>query len=167
MWDRKISDAEARARLKEPDSDKFITMAALLLSRKNNPKEVFKRYLDPLVFCRRWAAIKRKMRQDEWNNTRIIYWQAIYENLIERYREKGIVFRKEAPLVKEPLCKEVGKRIGDVRRQAGLSQKELAKKIRVSQQLISRIEKGGENVSLVTLANIARALSKNVEILLI
>jgi len=46
----------------------------------------------------------------------------------------------------------------------GLSQKDFAKKIGVSQQLISRIEQGRENVSLGTLDNISRALGKELRI---
>lgn len=167
LWDRKTSDAEARKILKNPGSGKFITLAALLLSRKGGPKEVFKHYLDPLIFCKHWNHIKREMRKDKWDEPRIVYWQAVYEVLSEKYRKKGIVFRKEVPQIKEPLCRETGKRISDIRREQNLSQKELAKKIGVSQQLISRIEKGGENISLVTLANIAHALNKKVEISLI
>lgn len=164
LWDRKTTDAEARKILKNPASERFITFAALLLARTNHPKEVFEYYINPLVFCKQWVSIKRQMRKDKWTSDRIIYWQAVYEHLIDKYRRKGIIFRNEAVVTKEPLCKEAGKLISDSRQEQGLLQKELAKKIRVSQQLISRIEKGRENISLATLANIARALKKKVEI---
>lgn len=163
LWDRKITDAKARGSLKKPGTEGFFTMAALLLSRKNIPNDVFKNYLDPLVFCKYWFAIKRKMRQDRWSDPRIIFWQAIYEKLADKYRKKGVGFRKEIS-VKEPLCASTGKKVAGIRREQGLSQKEIAKKIGVSQQLISRIEKGGENISLGTLTNIARALNKAIEI---
>lgn len=164
LWDRKIPDSKAKKALKEPDSKNFIALAALLLSRKNDPREVFKGYLDPLVFCKQWASIKRRMRQDKWNEPRIIFWQAIYEKLADKYRKKGIIFRKEILQVRDPLCQETGMRMGAIRRHQGLSQKELAEKIGISQQLISRIEKGRENVSLITLTNIARALNMRVDV---
>lgn len=167
LWDRKISDAKAKRALLDPGSSDFITLAALLLSRKNDPKEVFNKYIDPLVFCKQWTSIKRRMRRDKWSSPRIIFWQAIYENLAEKYRAKGVVFRKNLPQLRKPICQLTGKRISDMRRQQGLSQKELAKKIGISQQLISRIEKGSENMSLITLTTIARALDKRVEIDLI
>ena len=163
LWDRKITDAEAKRDLKEPGSKRFFSMAALLLARKNDPQEVFKDYLDPLVFCRYWPVIKRKMRQDKWSEPRIIFWQAIYEKLADKYRNKGIIFRKTSP-VKEPLCEATGKRIADIRRGQGLSQKDFAKKLGVSQQLVSRIEKGRENISLATLNNVARALDRKANI---
>ena len=92
-----------------------------------------------------------------------MYKRQIYEKLADKYRKKGMVFRKEA-LVREPLCESTGKKVAAIRREQGLSQKELAKKIGISQQLISRVEKGGENISLGTLTNIARALNKTIEI---
>ena len=163
LWDRKITDAKARNILKKPDSTSFLTIAALLLSRNNEPRKVFKSYLDPVIFCKHWTAIKRRMRQDRWTEPRIIFWQAIYEKLAEKYRDKGMVFRAEAP-VKGEFCEAVGKKLAAVRRAQGLSQKKLAGKAGISQQLISRIESGGENASLMTLAKIARAFNKKVAI---
>ena len=103
------------------------------------------------------------MRQDKWSEPRIIFWQAVYERLSEKYRKKGVSFRKET-FAKDPLCWSTGKSMASIRREQGLSQKEMAKKIGISQQLISRIEKGGENVSLSTLTTMARALNKKIEI---
>ena len=150
--------------MKDTGSKEFVPLAALFLSRNNDPKDAFGHYLDPLVFCKQWAAIKRRMRKDRWNDPRIVFWQAIYENLSDKYRKKGIIFRGEIPQVKEHLCHTAGKRISDIRREQGLSQKKMAKKMGISQQLISRIEKGRENVSVSTLANMARALNKRIEI---
>ena len=163
LWDRKISETKAKGSLKKPGTESFFAIAALLLSRKNEPRIVFKNYLDPAVFCRYWASIKHRMRQDKWYEPRIIFWQAVYERMSDKYRKKGVSFRKET-LVKDPLCWSTGKSIASIRREQGLSQKEMAKKIGISQQLISRIEKGGENVSLSTLTTMARALNKKVKI---
>lgn len=163
LWDRKITDARVKRVLKNPMDKGFVDMAALLLARNNDPQAVLKAYIDPRVFCQYWASIKRKMRRDKWTEPRIVFWQAIYEKLADRYRRQGVVFRKEAP-VKEPLCVETGQKIAGIRRSLGLSQKEFAVKMRVSQQLISRIEKGRENISLITLINISRALGRRVQI---
>jgi DNA-binding XRE family transcriptional regulator len=164
LWDRNISSAAAKKIMKDTGTKEFVPLAALLLSRNNDSKDVFRHYLKPLVFCKQWAAIKRRMRKDKWSEPRIVFWQAIYENLSDRYRKKGIVFRGEMSQAKEPLCYATGKQISGIRREQGLSQKEMAKKIGISQQLISRIEKGRENASVSTLANMARALNKKLEI---
>ena len=46
----------------------------------------------------------------------------------------------------------------------GLSKEETAQKAGIAQQLISRIEKGKENMSLITLKKISKALGRKVEI---
>lgn len=164
LWDRKLTIAEAKRILKAPDHKNFSLIASLLFSRKNEPREVFGEYIEPLLFCKNWAVIKRRMRKDEWNQPRIIFWQAIYEKLQEKYRRKGIVFRKESPLVKDTLCKTVGGEIRKIRKQKGLSQKALAEKLGFSQQLMSRVEQGKENLSLITLKRISGALGRKVEV---
>jgi len=164
LWDRKIKYSEAQCILKDPKDKRFILMASLLLARKHDTKEVFKHHLDPFLFCRHWMSIKRKMREDRWNQSRIIFWQAIYEKLLDRYQKKGVKFRKVKNTVKDELCKVIGKEIRNIRIRQGLSQKELAKKIGISQQLVSRVEKGRENISMLTLKKISKALSKKIEI---
>ena len=164
LWDRKIKYSEAKRILKDPKDKRFILMASLLLARKHDTKEVFKDYLSPLLFCKYWYVIRKKMREDRWNQSRVIFWQAIYEKLLDRYQKKGVKFRKVKNAVKDELCKVIGKEIRNIRIKQDLSQKELAKKIGISQQLISRVEKGRENVSMLTLKKISKALSKKIEI---
>jgi DNA-binding XRE family transcriptional regulator len=163
LWDSKMTESEAKRILRNPDAKNFLNLAAVILARKNEPREVFKDYLEPIIFCRHWPAIKKKMRRNRWNEPRIIFWQAVYEKLSDRYRSRGIVFRQRQA-AKTPFCEDVGRKIAGVRKGLGLSQQELAKKIGISQQLISRVEKGGENMSLITLVNIAAALNKKVDI---
>lgn len=163
LWDRKISLPEVKKILKDPLHENFVLFASLLLTRKNNPKEVFVEYVDPLVFCKNWPKIKKAMRKDKWNNKRVVFWQAIYENLIEGYRKKGISFRERKKVAVIDICRKVGEQIREIRKAEGLSQKELAKRIGVSQQLISRIEKGKENISLAALNNVLKALNKSID----
>lgn len=165
LWDVKISTSEARGILKRSDDKRFILIASLLLARKADPKEVFKEYIDPVLFCKNWQKIKKRMSQDKWGNPRIVFWQAIYERLLERYRKKGIqIVRDREKGPKDPVCEAIGGEIRRVRRELGLSQEELGQKAGVSQQLISRIEKGKENISLIMLKKISGALGRKVEI---
>jgi len=168
LWDKKISISKAKRILKDIQASEFVPLAALLFARKNEPKVVFKEYIAPLTFCRYWAKIKKRMRQDKWNEPRIIFWQAIYEALVEKFRKKGVdIFIKEKKLIKNKLYAETGKKIAGCRKEQRLSQKNLAKKLGVSQQLISRIESGNENASLETLSNIAKALNRKINIALL
>ena len=165
LWDRRIGFSEAKKILSRPEDDRFILIASLLLARKVNPREVFKDYLDPVLFCKEWQRIKKKMKQDRWGGQRLIFWQAIYEKLLARYRKKGtqlIRGRDAAP--RDPVCEALGREMQRVRKEEGLSQEQLAQKAGVSHQLISRIEKGKENISLITLKKISKALGRIAEI---
>jgi len=163
LWDRKISISEARKILKNPNNKRFILIASLFLARKNNIQEVF-RELDPPIFCKHWAEIKKAMKQDKWTESRVIFWQAVYEATRDRYRKKGVKFRKDTSVVRDAACEIIGKEIRRIRKEKGLSQKGLSQKTGISQQLISRIEKGRENISLITLKRISMAFAKKVAI---
>lgn len=63
----------------------------------------------------------------------------------------------------EPICKQIGENIRKIRKKNGLTQQQFAKRLKVTQQLISRIEKGYENLSLITLKNIASGLDEKVD----
>ncbi|MCK4851813.1 MAG: helix-turn-helix domain-containing protein [Candidatus Omnitrophica bacterium] len=164
LWDRKISLSGAKKILRDFQDKKFILLASLLLTRKNDPEEVFREYIDPIMFCKSWPKIKKNMRKNKWSDKRIIFWQAVYEKLMEKYRGEGIRFREKKEIAIEEISRKTGDQIRRIRREQGLSQKELAKKMGVSQQQISRIEKGKENVSLTTLTGIMKALNKTVNI---
>lgn len=55
----------------------------------------------------------------------------------------------------------LGQRIADVRETAGLTQSELAKKLKTTQSAIARIESGKQNVSTDMLKRISKALGRN------
>ena len=166
LWDRKISDSKIKSILKKPDNPRFMEFAGLLLSRKNTPKEVFKSYLDKLVFCKNWYGIKREMRKDKWNNPRIEFWQEVYDVLAKKYKKTGTILKEAKKYAINPLCKTIGLQIRERRKSKELNQSELAKKMRVSQQVVSRIEKGIENISIATLKKVTDALGVGVDIVL-
>ncbi|MHA1558851.1 MAG: helix-turn-helix domain-containing protein [Alphaproteobacteria bacterium] len=167
LWDRKTTKKTAQNILKDGQSDKFVELAALLLSRKNIPKEVFGEYIEKIVFVKNWARIKKCMRKNNWNHPRIIFWQAIYENLLNTYKEKGIKIRKTKSTNRnDELCQSLGKTLKHCRVEAQLTQRDLARKLNISQQIISSIENGKENPSIQTIKKIAKALNKNVRIVI-
>ena len=165
LWDRNISKRQAARILSNSEHPQFISLSSLLLARKNTPGEVFQDYLKPEEFCRHWTEIKRKMRKDVWNNPRIVFWQAVYERLLERYRAKGInIFSKGKAKAVNGFCLWIGERIKILRKQRKLTQKMLAKRLNISQQMISRIESGRENISLLTLKRIIDELEVRISI---
>ena len=159
LWDRNISESQARRIFARPKHRRFLTLSALLLARKNVPREVFGRYINRLDFCRNWPRIKREMRRDKWNEPRIEYWQAIYEKLKENYNKKGIeILERKKVVTVNKFCEKIGREIKQARKKMGLTQANLAKKLGIKQQMISRIESGQENPSLITLKKIADKL---------
>lgn len=164
LWDRNTPLSKVKAILLNPKDKLFLSYSALLLSRNNTPKEIFKTYLNTLDFARNWPRIKRQMRKDSWNNPRIEFWQAIYEKLIQKYKQKGVeIPREPGPIkIQDEFCKSIAEKIRAIRKNKGLTQDELAEKLKVSQQIISRIEKGKENISMLTLKKIADALEAKI-----
>jgi ribosome-binding protein aMBF1 (putative translation factor) len=57
------------------------------------------------------------------------------------------------------LAIEVGEKIRDAREAAGLSQRELARRMGTSQAAIARLEAGGVGATLTTLQRVAHALN--------
>jgi transcriptional regulator with XRE-family HTH domain len=53
---------------------------------------------------------------------------------------------------------EFGRRLREARTQAGLSQEEVAKRLRIGQAYVSRVERGAQNVSLSACVRFARAV---------
>lgn len=66
--------------------------------------------------------------------------------------------------VEVPLALAVAVQIRQARAQAGLTQGQLAKKTGVSQQQIAKLERPGENPSVGTLAKVAKALGRSLDI---
>lgn len=166
LWDRRTTERKARKILANPKNRSFVELAALLLSRNNIPREVIPAYLDQKIFVSSWPQIKRRMRKDKWNKERIIFWQAIYENLLARLKKTG--FRVRTAKVKpDPFLEKVGREIRAWRKKSSLTQKELAVRIKVNQQIISRLERGEDNVSLKYLRRIANGLGAEISVALV
>ena len=62
------------------------------------------------------------------------------------------------------LAADVGERIHDAREAAGLSQRELARRMGTSQAAIDRLESGGVGATLTTLPRVATALGLEVNV---
>ena len=157
QWDMGRSDKEIRNILKNPEHPSFIHYAALLLARTNVPKEVFEEYVSKLIFCSYWPAIKRRMRKDEFNRERLHFWEEIYRHLKEDMQAKGIKLRQPLRLkVEDSLKSKIGKRIREVRRSKKMTQADVEQGTGLTQQFLSKIEQGTENVSLDTLERIQK-----------
>ncbi len=157
QWDMGRSDKEIRSVLKNPEDPTFIHYAALLFARTNVPKEVFEEYVSKQIFCSHWSAIKRRMRKDELNQERIHFWEEIYRHLKEEMQSKGIKLRQPSRLkIDDSLKAKIGKRIREVRQSKKMTQADVEQGTGLTQQFLSKIEQGTENLSLDTLERIQK-----------
>ena len=153
QWDMRRSDEEIRKILKDPKHPSFLHYAALLLARINIPKEVFNRYLGKEDFCIEWQKIKRRMRKDRLSQDRLMATAG---------RSSEVTLRKPAKTaVKDSLRARIGKRIREIRRSKKMTQAELARESGLSQQFLSKIEQGTENISLDTVERIQKSLKES------
>lgn len=165
LWDSRIKENAARKILRDGDNPKFDIYAEKLFSRVNDPKTAFS-IVDKVVFCKKWPAIKKRMRKDRWLENRVIFWQTIYERVLEGLEEQGVKIRshREAEIPAERI--KLAREIKDIRVELGYTQKDMAKKLGVIQQYISKIENGHENFSVDTLKRIADVYDKRLVVAL-
>ncbi|MFA6350519.1 MAG: helix-turn-helix transcriptional regulator [Candidatus Omnitrophota bacterium] len=159
FWDKKINTEESKKILRDELNPRFIEFASLLLARTNKPKRVFSNYLTQETFVNNWAKIKHRMRENRWNDRRIIFWNEIYRVVKKNKNIKGFRGLKERPLRVDADIKKICDQIRATRQKIGLTQIELAKKAGLSQQSISFVEQGYINISIRTLKKITDALN--------
>lgn len=163
FWDKKITESEAKSILKDESHLRFLEIASLVLSRSNDMKMVFNTYLDKAVFCRNWAKkIKKKMRKDKWNDPRIDFWDQVYQVAKESVEMPAKPAQEEEVTTTE--IRAIGIVIRKARKNKKWTQKDLSTNARVSQQMISYIEKGYPNFSIDTLTKIANVLGLKISI---
>ncbi|MBU1122461.1 MAG: helix-turn-helix transcriptional regulator [Candidatus Omnitrophota bacterium] len=163
LWDSQISDNEAKGILKDISHPKFDIYAEKLLSRTNDPKFVFS-MIDKITFCKKWPTIKKRIIKDHWLKDKVIFWQTIYTRVKEQLKAEGIKIRisREVKIPSERM--EIAKQIKKIRVNKGYSQKDMASRLHVIQQYISKIENGRENLSIDSLVQIANILGRKISI---
>ncbi len=163
LWDSRIKENAARKILRNEDNPKFEIYAEKLFSRVNDPKLAFS-IVDKVAFCKKWAAIKKRMKKDRWLGDRIIFWQTIYERVLKGLNEQGVRIREPREVKITPERMKLAQEIRDIRVELGYTQKDMASRLGVIQQYISKIESGHENFSVDTLKRIANVFNKKLMI---
>lgn len=70
---------------------------------------------------------------------------------------------KEQPLTPEPDRFRIGRRVKEIRKKRGLTQKQLAEKLGTPPSTIATIERGRYNFKIETLSTVARALGCEID----
>jgi DNA-binding XRE family transcriptional regulator len=162
FWDKKITVEEVKKILKDDSNSRFIEFAALLLSRTNDPRQVFANYISKILFCRNWRKIKTQMRKNKWSDNKIIFWDTIHGVVVKDIDKNELKAKKTISVSQE--IKPIGDKIREARKRVRWTQGELANKSKISQQTISLVENGYTNISLSVLKKIADALGLEIRI---
>ena len=163
LWDSRLEENEVRKILKDENNPRFDIYAEKLFSRVSDPKMAFS-IIEKITFCKKWPSIKKRMRKDRWLENRVAFWQKIYERVYEKLKISGIKIRESQEVRIPPERMKLAQQIRDIRTRLGYTQKDMAIKLGVIQQYISKIETGHENVSVDTLTRIADVLGKSLVI---
>ena len=166
LWDSRLDEKAVVKILKDENHPKFNIYAEKLFSRVSDPVIVFD-FISETGFCKKWPVIKKRMKRDRWIRDRVIFWQTIYERVHERLKEQGIKIREpqEVEISRERI--RLAHEIRAIRMKLGYTQKDVAKKLGVIQQYISKIESGHENISVDTLKRIADVFGRRIVIKLV
>lgn len=154
-----LSDEELRGILSDPDHQQFVSIAARLLESSLDVDRVFE-YLDPEVFARNFERIKKSMGQGEQALKHRRFWGRMAEQgrkklgIEEESPDEG---KSESSSASES-AERIGQRIRKLRREEGISQSELADRLDVSRQVISRLENGKHNPSFEKIKRVLGAL---------
>jgi DNA-binding XRE family transcriptional regulator len=162
-WDIHLSESKIQNILAREDDPRFPRLAGVLLSRVEDPKEVFK-LITPAAFCRRWRAIEHEIKSDEWTKEKAAFWKVTYLRLSKQLTEKGEKIRQTELIQLDDFDRDLVVKIRDCRKKAMMTQKELAEFIGCSQQFISNLEKGREKANLDFLKKLARITRQSIEL---
>ena len=139
--------------LKNPKHPRFKERLVAFLSRCDKPKELFS-LVTKQEFIEAWPSVKTYWRKLSVASDFRNWWQTIYEQMLRQQKTKRITPKGKAPA----SFAKIGKLIRTVRVRSGLSQSELAARVRMKQPDISLIEAGGANITLETLTSLCRVL---------
>lgn len=164
LWDVKADEEKVKRILKNDKDPRFLFYAGLLLSRNNAPDYVF-RFIEREAFCLYWPLIKERLDQSGWFSPyKSDYWGPIYDKIKSKLKEDG----KDVPrFPARAITKDqfrLALQIRKLRKQVKFNQKDLAKRLGVKQQYVSKLETGRVNPSLETLGKIANIFAKDLEI---
>lgn len=82
--------------------------------------------------------------------------------------ERRLAYRLKTPVALEAYEKSIiGQQVRRLRKKAGLTQKELAIKLKTAQSVVARIETGKQNLSVSTLTKLAIILGRKLVIKLL
>ena len=164
-WDLNMPYGKIKRILAHEDDPRFARIAGVFLSRVQDAKQVFE-LITPAAFCRRFRSIQNEVTSDEWTKEKAAFWKVTYLRLSKELREKGERIRKPSRIELDAFDHALIEKVKQCRKNAWMSQKELADFMGYSQQYISGIEKGRERISIDFLKKLAQVTNQPIELVL-
>ncbi len=143
LWDLQVPVSKVRSVLKNPDHPEFFIFAGRLFSRVMNHRQAFE-FVSQKNFLKMWPALQERISKDAWATTHLNFWQRTFDSLTQ------------SPSIRHSIAQN----IRSLRIKNNLTQIQMANRLGVIQQHISRIESGKENITLESLTKISLALNK-------
>ena len=159
LWDTRLNEQEVKNILKDPSNPRFPIYVGKLISRVEKPEVVFN-FINRVDFCRKWPVIRKRLEKDAWSRNKLVFWQEQYKKERELLQEQGLKLRVRRETAYIPERINIAQILTKQRKQAGYTQEQLAEKLGVIQQFISRVESGQENVCIGTLKRFAEVFHK-------
>ncbi len=160
LWDEELSEGEVKQILQDVQDPRFMEYAEKIFSRTTDEKIVFE-LVEKKVFCKAWPSIAQRVDKNKWAAQRAQLWQKVYERA---RREREEEHTPAGPTAKDegidPRTKTLARELRSARKKKGWTQAQLAQRLEVSQQYISKIETGRETLSLDAIERIAETLGK-------
>ncbi len=154
FWDLgKTALRETTQILKSPDHPKFPARMVALLSRCDKPVHLFQ-IIPSKRFVEVWPRIRNYWMKHERQSDFRDWWETIYDELVEKQGFKPKKVKGSNP----PLFVNLGRLFKEARLEKGLNQKQVAVSVGMKQPDISKIEEGGKNMTLATLARLCKVL---------
>lgn len=142
--------AETEKALSDPTHPQFAKRAITLLSRCDDPGELFAIFSKD-IFIGQWESVRREWKKTGASSDHLAWWDAIHQSIVS---PDGNAPRDTG----SRHLRHVGSQIRAARRERGWTQAELARRAGLGQKEISEIENGKSNITLLTLIKLARIL---------
>ncbi len=162
-WDIPFPIKKIENILSREDDPRFPALAGTLIARVRDPRQVFS-LITPVAFCRHFRAIVKEITSDAWTRQRAAFWKVTYLRLSKELRKKGEKIRKPAQIELDNFDKDLINKVKECRKNAWMSQKELAQWMGVSQQYISGIEKGRDRIAIPFLKKLAQITGQKIDL---
>ena len=156
-WMNAEAVKETEKIIRNPAHPLFVNRIYEFLSRNDDAKALF-RLISRKDFVEQWPKVRLYWNKKSTAPDFKAWWETLYEQILKSEHEKT---RMEGGPSK--TFEAIARAIRDARIEKGWSQSDFARRVRMNQPNVSKMEKGRMNMTLQTLVRICKVLEiKNI-----